>query len=338
MHEDRFFDSDANVRKVAHALHEETRALPIISPHGHVDAGVLAENQAFPEPTTLILIPDHYLLRMLYSQGIALERLGVPTHDGVAFEPDPRQAWQLFGEHYHLFRGTPSAIWLDYELHALFGVREKLKGDTAQRIYDEIAEKLASTEFRPRALFERFNIEVLSTTDPASDPLSNHAKIRASGWGGRVIPTFRPDALFQIASAGWNAHLSAFAAITQTAITNYGSFIQAIERRRADFRAMGATATDHAVEEPYTERLPDEEADRLFQRALQLKTTVGDQGRFEAHMLMEMARMSTEDGLVMQLHPGSLRNHNLALFARFGPNIGATSRSPPSTRAICAIC
>ncbi|MEP7344326.1 MAG: glucuronate isomerase [Gemmatimonadaceae bacterium] len=322
IHKDRFFDSDSGIRKVARALHEETRTLPIISPHGHVDARVLADNPAFPEPTALILLPDHYLLRMLHSQGIGPERLGVPTHDGIAFETDPKRAWQRFGEQYHLFRGTPSAIWLDYELHELFGVRVKLDGTTAQHIYGEIAEKLASLEFRPRALFERFNIEVLATTDAATDPLASHAAIRASGWRGRVIPTFRPDALFQIASHGWNAQLSDFASVVDASIANYASFIQALERRRADFRGMGGTATDHAVEEPYAERLPDEEADRLFQRALELRATAADQHRFEAHMLMEMARMSSEDGLVMQLHAGSLRNHDLALFARFGPNIG----------------
>jgi glucuronate isomerase len=322
MHEERFFDSEPTIRKVACALHEETRALPIISPHGHVDASVLAENRAFPEPTALILVPDHYLLRMLYSQGVGLEHLGVPTHDGGVTESDPRKAWQLLAEHYHLFRGTPSAIWLDYELHELFGVRVKLNGASAQHIYGEIAEKLASPEFLPCALYERFKIEVLSTTDPATDPLASHAKLRASGWGGRVIPTFRPDALFQIAAHGWSAHLSDFAAVAKTPIADYNGFIQALVRRRADFRAMGATATDHAVEEPYTERLPDEEADRLFQRALLKQATASDQRRFEAHMLMEMARMSTEDGLVMQLHAGALRNHDLDLFARFGPNIG----------------
>ena len=322
MNDDRFFDSDPVVRRVARALHEQTRILPIISPHGHVEASVLAGNEAFPEPTALILIPDHYLLRMLYSQGIGLERLGVPTHDGGRLETDPRRAWQLFGEHYYLFRGTPSAIWLDYELHELFGVRVKLNGVTAQHVYDEVSEKLASPEFRPRALYERFNIEVLSTTDTAADPLTSHATLRASAWGGRVIPTFRPDALFQIASPGWNAHLSAFAAVVKTPIGDYRAFIQALERRRADFRALGATATDHAVEEPYTERLPDEEAERLFQRALQMTASAADQRRFEAHMLMEMARMSTEDGLVMQLHSGALRNHDLDLFLRFGPNVG----------------
>jgi glucuronate isomerase len=322
MHEDRFFDSDPAVRRVARALHEETRALPIISPHGHVEASLLAANEAFPEPTTLILIPDHYLLRMLYSQGIGLERLGVPSVDGQGFEPDPRKAWQLFGEHYYLFRGTPSAIWLEYELHELFGVRTRLSGDSAQRIYDEISERLASPEFLPRALFERFNIEVLATTDRATDPLQGHTAIRASGWTGRVIPTFRPDALFQIASPGWPAHLAEFETVTGMRIRDYAGFIAAITQRRAAFRAMGATATDHDVEQPYTERLPDDEAHRLLQRALDANASEAEQHRFEALMLMEMARMSADDGLVMQIHPGALRDHDHGLRARFGPNIG----------------
>ncbi|MFL5582960.1 MAG: glucuronate isomerase, partial [Gemmatimonadaceae bacterium] len=191
------------------------------------------------------------------------------------------------------------------------------------RIYDEIAEKLASAEFRPRALFERFNIEVLATTDAATDPLRFHREIRDSGWRGRVVPTFRPDAALRIAAPSWRAEIDALAALDGAPITSYQGFVAALERRRAFFRSLGATATDHAVVEPFTQRLPDEEAERLFALALAGRATAGDQRSFEAHMLMEMARMSAEDGLVMQLHPGALRDHNERVFARYGPDKGA---------------
>ena len=323
LHEDRYFDPEPSVRRVARALYEETRHLPLICPHGHVEPRLLADNEPFPEPTALLIIPDHYIFRMLYSQGIAMEALGVPARDGAAVEQDPRKIWQLFGEHYYLFRGTPTGLWLDAELHELFGIRRKLTGESAQAIYDELLAKLATPEFRPRALFERFNIEVLATTDRASDPLTHHAAIRASGWPGHVIPTFRPDAALRIAAAGWREEIGALEQAGGVAIASFGSFVEALENRRAFFKSMGATATDHAVIEPYTERLPAADAERLFQRALRGEATTEDQRRFEAHMLIEMARMSTEDGLVMQLHPGALRDHNPRVAARFGPDKGA---------------
>lgn len=323
LHEDRYFDADPSVRRAARELYRETRELPLVCPHGHVDARLLAEDLPFPEPTALLITPDHYLFRMLYSRGVPMEALGVPTVDGAAVETDPRAIWQRFAEHAYLFRGTPSAAWLAYELHELFGVREKLDGATAQRIYDQIAERLASPEFRPRSLFERFGIEVLATTDPATDPLRWHAAIRDSGWEGSVIPTFRPDALFRIAVPGWADALAALERAVGHEIGDYAAFIRALEQRRAFFKAMGASATDHAVLEPYTARLAPADAGRLFQRARGGDVDGADQRRFEAHMLMEMARMSAEDGLVMQLHPGSLRDHNASVARRFGPDKGA---------------
>jgi glucuronate isomerase len=321
--EDRYFDPDPSVRGIARDLYERTRNLPIISPHGHVDPQLLADDAPLPEPTALIVLPDHYIVRMLYSRGIPMERLGIRPRDGGDAERDPRRIWQLLGEHYHAFRGTPTDAWLSYELYHVFGVRKKLGGGTAQAIYDEISERLASPEFRPQALFERFRIEVLATTDAATDPLDSHARIRASGWPGRVIPTFRPDALFQIAAPGWSAALDDLAAVHGRPIRAYEDFIAALDGRRAFFRSMGATASDHGVVEPFTERLPDEEAEELFRRARAGRGSPVDQRAFEAHMLMEMARMSVADGLVMQLHAGALRNHNQPLFERFGPDRGA---------------
>ena len=274
-----------------------------MSPHGHVDPRILAENAPFPEPASLIVQPDHYLLRLLYANGVPLEAL---------LKADPRRVWQVFAEHYYLFRGTPSGAWLEYELSDVFGIRDSLSGETAPRIYDEIVEKLAAAEFRPRALFERFNIEVLATTDAATDTLEHHRAIRESSWKGRVVPTFRPDALFKISSPEFDA----------LGARDYASFVRALAERRAYFKQLGATATDHGVLEPYTTLLPEEEAERLFQRARQSTATQEDERRFTAHLLMEMARMSLADGLVMQIHPGVFRDHNTDVFKRFGPHMG----------------
>ena len=323
LHEDRYFDPDPTVRRIARELYEEIKDLPIVGPHGHVDPRILAEDTPFPEPTALIIIPDHYVFRMLYSRGIPLEALGIPRRDGGPVETDPRKIWQIFGEHYYLFRGTPTGAWLDYEFYHVFGIRKKLTGETAQAIYDEILEKLSSPEFRPRALFERFNIEVLTTTDAATSELEHHRRIRESGWKGRVVPCFRPDALFRIAKPEWREELRALERLEGADIVDFPGFIRALERRRQFFKTMGATSTDHAVLEPYTELLPAEEVEALFQKARRGEATEADQRRFEAHMLMEMARMSTEDGLVMQIHPGSFRDHNALIYERFGPDKGA---------------
>jgi glucuronate isomerase len=238
-------------------------------------------------------------------------------------ERDARAIWRRFANHYYLFRGTPTGAWLDQELHDLFGVRVKLDGDTADSIYDQVAERLASPEFRPRALFERFNIEVLATTDKASDCLAAHGMIQQSGWSGRVIPTFRPDAVFRIAAPAWREELSALSATNGRPIDTYASFVAALEDRRRFFLSLGARATDHGVLEPYTTRLRPAEVEALFGRAMNGTATAADQREFEAYMLVQMARMSVDDGLVMQLHAGALRDHNPVVFERFGPDKGA---------------
>jgi glucuronate isomerase len=313
LHPDRYFDPDAGVRRAARALYEETRALPIIAPHGHVDPRVLAEDTAFPEPASLIVRPDHYILRMLYARGTPLE---------VLLEGDPRRSWQVFADHYFLFAGTPTGAWLDHELHEVFGIKVRLDGKTAALVYDEIQEKLGSPEYRPRALFERFNIEVLATTDAASDSLEQHRRIRESGFRSRVIPCFRPDSVFKIAAPEWPAALEALGRAHGAPITDFPEFVRAIKARRLFFKQMGATATDHAVLEPYTDRLAPDDAESLFQAAREGRASLDDQRRFEGHLLMEMARMSLDDGLVMQIHPGAFRNHNRQLFDRFGPDRG----------------
>jgi glucuronate isomerase len=323
LHEDRCFDSDPVVRRAARAVYEETRALPLVCPHGHVDPSLLATDAPFPEPTALLLLPDHYILRMLYSRGLSMESLGVPRRDGGTVETDPRAIWRRFAEHYTLFAGTPTAAWLDYQLHEVFGVRDKLDAASAMRVYDAIAERLRSPEFRPRALYERFNIEVLATTDRATDALEHHRALAASGWKGRMIPTFRPDALLAIAAPGWRDELCALESVSDGSITTGAQLIEALAVRRRVFKSLGATATDHGVEVPATCRLSPDRVESLFARAARGEATRQDQSEFEAHMLMEMARLSQDDGLVMQLHAGSLRNHNRSLFEAFGPDRGA---------------
>jgi glucuronate isomerase len=324
LHEDRYFDSDPIVRRHARALYDETHSLPIVSPHGHVDAAVLARNDSFADPASLIVTADHYVLRVLYSRGVPLESLGVDPIDGKPpnAEQDPRNIWQTFADHWKLFRGTPTRAWLDYELREVFGVGRDLDSVSAQQVYDAIMERLRSPEFRPRALFKRFNIEVLATTDAASDTLEHHKTLRTADLGGRVIPTFRPDALFRIASPRWLAEVERLGRVAGAAIGSYSDLMKTLARRRADFKAMGATATDHAVVVPRTERLEDAEAERLFAKALHSGATDDDQSRFQAHLLMEMGRMSVEDGLVMQLHAGAFRDHNQLVYRRFGPDRG----------------
>jgi len=319
---DRYFDPDPTTRAIARKLYSKVKNLPLVCPHGHVDPRILADNTPFPDPTELIIVPDHYIFRMFYSRGIPLESLGIPTRDGTAVETDHRKIWQIFGDNFYLFRGTPTSCWLSHEFSEVFGIRTPLNGQTAMAIYDEIWEKLRTPEFLPRALFEQFNIEVLVTTDGASDGLEQHERIRESGWGGRVLPTFRPDACVNIQAAGWREEICRLGRVTNREIVCFRSYLAALEDRRAFFKSMGATATDHAVVEPLTVDLGAMEVEAIFARALRGEPDEGDARLFTAHMLMEMARMSAEDGLVMQLHAGSSRNHNSVIFERFGLDKG----------------
>jgi len=322
--DDRYFSPDSLQNGLAVALYETIAGLPLICPHGHVDPRLFADpDYSFGSPAELLVIPDHYIFRMLYSQGIPLEALGVPRQDGGRTEENHRQIWQLFADNFYLFRGTPTGVWIRDELATVFGVTEKLNAANAQAIYDQIDEKLQSPEFSPRQLFERFNIEVLCTTDAASEPLKYHRTIAESGWSGRVLPTFRPDAVINLDAANWRQNIADLSQAAAVDITDYRSFVQALEQRRNYFKAMGATATDHAAQTAYTEHLNPVEAEEIFQRALQSTATVDDAIRFTGHMLIEMARMSIEDGLVMQLHVGALRDHNERLYAQFGPDKGA---------------
>lgn len=316
---DRYFSPEPAIRDIARALYAEVAGLPLICPHGHVDPRVFADpDYSFGTPADLFIIPDHYVVRMLYSQGVPMEDL-LPSASG---EGDHRAIWQAFAERFHLFAGTPTGMWLRDELRDIFGVEEKLTAGSAQRIYDRVAEQLATPAFRPRALYERFRIEVLCTTDAATDTLEHHQRILDSGWPGRIRPTFRPDGVVNLDAPNWRANVEQLGAVSRIAVVDYRSLIAALEQRRAFFKRMGATATDHAALTPFTARLSDAEADAIVQRALRGEAGADDAARFTGHMLMQMARMSAEDGLVMQLHVGSWRGHNRAVFERFGPDKG----------------
>jgi glucuronate isomerase len=340
--EDRFFGPEVRQRDLALYLYDRVASFPLVCPHGHVPPQLFVNPQSsFGSPVDLFILPDHYVFRMLYSQGIELERLGikpsvvrglpsngqlspssnVPVFLGV--EEDPRKIWQVFAENFYLFRGTPTGLWLNYSLYYTFGVRQKLAGDSAQAIYDQLAHRLASPEFSPRALYERFKIEVLCTTDPVSDPLESHRAIRASGWQGRILPTFRPDDVLDLERPGWAERIAELSQASGIEVSDYRSYIRALENRRAYFKEMGAAATDHAALTAYTAELSVGEADNIFQQARRGEATPTEAVRFMGHMLMEMARMSSEDGLVMQFHVGAYRNHNPLIYRRFGRDQGA---------------
>ena len=323
LHPDRLFPSDPTQRDIARRLYGEVSALPIISPHGHTDPSWFAKNEAFPDPASLFVKPDHYAFRMLYSQGIPLEQLGVPRKDGGETSSDSRAIWRLLAANWHLFRGTPTAMWLTHAFETVFGVTERLSAASADRIYDQIEECLRKPEFRPRALFERFNLEVLATTESPLDTLEHHKAIRESGWKGRVITAFRPDPVVDPEFEGFRENLAELARLTGKDTATWDGYLAALADRRRYFKSFGATSTDHGHPTAATADLPRAEAETLFDIVRRGGATAGEAELFRAQMLTEMARMSLEDGLVMQIHPGSFRNHNSLLFERFGRDKGA---------------
>ncbi len=321
--EDRLFPSDQTQRAIARRLYSEVRSLPIISPHGHTDPQWFADNEAFSNPSELLIIPDHYIYRMLYSQGISLESLGIARTDGRPVEQDPRNIWRIFAQHWFLFRGTPTQLWFNHVLHEVFGIRERLTPESADRIYDGIAECLVRAEFLPRALFERFNIEVLATTESPLDPLIYHQKLQRLKWEGRIIPTYRPDPLVDPEFGDFADHVAQLGAITGEDTATWPGYLRALAERRRFFASLGATATDHGHVSAMTCDLSDSQCEALLHKALKRTISPKESEQFRGQMLTEMARMSIEDGLVMQIHPGSYRNHNLSVFREFGRDKGA---------------
>ena len=322
LHEDRLFPTDPALRDLARALYDDVKALPILSPHGHTDPRWFAEDQPFPDPAQLFVTPDHYVFRMLCSQGVALSDLGVPRVDGGPTETDGRKIWRLFAQHYHLLRGTPSRLWLDHSFQHVFGIDRRLSAETADWYYDHIAECLAKPEFRPRALFERFDIEAIATTEAATDDLRWHAMINGSGWQGRVITAYRPDGVIDPEMAGFADNVALMGQQTGFDTTTWAGYLDAHRARRAFFIEHGATSSDHGHASARTEDLPQADAAALFAKVLRGTCTPEEADAFRGHMLTEMARMSLEDGLVMQIHPGSRRNHSDQVLAMFGRDKG----------------
>jgi glucuronate isomerase len=326
--DDRLFPAEPGVRRIARSLYEQTSSLPLVSPHGHCDPSALADNTGLGDPAFELVSKDHYLLRLLYSQGIPLQTLGVRPVDGSVREPDGRSVWRVLAENYHLFRGTPSKLWLDHTLAVVFGIDVPLGPGTADEVYDELTIRLKSDDYLPRALFESAGIEFLATTDGAVDPLEAHARIRHSGWSGRVVPTFRPDGVIDPDRPEFLLNLSRLGEMSGEDTGTWEGYLAALRTRRSAFIAAGATSSDHGHPSPTTVDLPPNEAAALFRRITQGTRRDGDAEQFRGLMLVQMAAMSMDDGLVLQLHTGSWRDHNPTVAGRFGRDMGADMPRP----------
>lgn len=324
LHEDRLFPSETSARKIARALYERVRHLPIISPHGHTRASWFVTNEPFSDPAALFVRPDHYILRMLYSQGIPFDDLEVGKNE----IDNPRNVWRIFAKHYHLFRGTPTRLWLDFAFQELFGLEERLSESTADKYFDTILDKLHTPEFLPRELFQRFNVEVLATTDSPLDSLSDHIAIRASNWNARIVPTFRPDPVVDPDTPEFTHSIEKLGKQTGENTSTWAGYLRALRQARDRFRSLGCTATDHGHPTAQTADLPAPAAAELFHKVRCTNATPGQKELFRAQMLTEMARMSLEDGLVMQIHPGCLRSHNRKVYERYGRDIGGDIPKP----------
>jgi len=320
---DRLFPADAAQRDIARNLYQGIKDLPIISPHGHTDPGWFAENQCFTDATRLLLVPDHYLFRMLYSQGIPMENLGVPRSDGGPVETDMRKIWHVLAANYHLYRGTPSSLWMDHVFYEVFGLTELFSPDTADTFYDHITAQLQTDAYRPRALLDRFNIELIATTEGAVDELPHHRALAGTPWACRVITTFRPDDAIDPEREDFVGNVSRLGEMTGKDTGNWDSYLDAMRAQRATFREFGATATDHGHPTAATADLEKAECEALFARCLSGEASAAEAELFRAQMLTEMAGMSLEDGMVMQIHAGARRNTNSLVFDRFGRDKGA---------------
>ena len=324
LNEDRLFPADPGTRSIARRLYEGISSLPIISPHGHTDPAWFSTNEHFSNAAELLLIPDHYLSRMLYSQGIDLTELGIfavnRRSDNVA---SPREAWRIFAKHFYLFHGTPSAMWLNYIFANVFNISVQLNEQTADHYFDSIGECLCRDEFRPRALFDGFNVELLATTESPVDALNHHEIIRQSDWDGNIIPTYRPDPVVDPEHERFSSALPELGELTGEDIYTWQGYLNAHRNRRTFFIRAGATATDHGHPTAMTADLPETQSGSLFDKIISGKFTTTDAEMFRGQMLTEMAKMSIDDGLVMQIHPGSFRNHNAQLFQDYGHDRGA---------------
>ncbi|MEU4482203.1 glucuronate isomerase [Micromonospora sp. NPDC023966] len=322
LHPDRALPAGDGIRAVARRIYHSTRELPLLCMHGHVDAAVLADDERFSDPAHLLVVPDHYVTRMLVSQGVTLDQLGVPRLDGTTVETDPRAIWRLFCAHWHLFQGTPSRYWLEHEITEVLKLDLAPGPDTADELYDLIDARLSEPGFRPRTLLDAFNIELMATTDSATSPLHDHSRLRDAGLGERVVPTFRPDALTHVGHPGWTGQLERLQELSGMDTGDYDGYLAALLARRAAFVAAGARATDHGHVSAAAEPLSPAEARRIYADARNGAVTPEASSAFTGHMLYEMARMSCDDGLVMQIHPGVLRDYDPDIHAAFGSDRG----------------
>ncbi|GAA3703506.1 glucuronate isomerase [Microlunatus aurantiacus] len=321
LHPDRLFPADPGVRRLASSLYDRVRELPIISPHGHVPAQWLADDVSFADPTSLLITPDHYVTRLLHGHGVDLADLGVgqDSFDEAA----SRRAFRILCEHWGAYRGTPVRFWLDAQLGDIFGIEVRPSAATADAVYDQIAERLGHPDYRARALFDRFGIEVLATTDDPCDDLAAHRRLADDpSWDARVVPTFRPDRYLEPLSPTWNTDVDRLAETSGIETGEYAGWLAAMAARRAHFIAHGAVSADHSHLDPRTDPLTDAEARHLYALARQ-----GDIGPDEAvalrrHLLFQMGLMSAEDGLVMTLHPAVRRDHHLPSSQAYGHDIG----------------
>lgn len=320
-HPDRLLPPDPQVRAVARRIYEQVRDLPIVSPHGHVPARWLSEDQPFTDPTSLLISPDHYVTRLLHASGVPLDKLGVGT--AHLTQDEAREAWRILCAHWSVFAGTPSRYWMESQLSDIFGVELRPSERTADALFDEISTKLGTAVFHPRALLRRFGIDVLATTDDPCDGLEAHAAIRrADDVTARVVPTFRPDRYLEVGRPGWTTLVDALGSAADVDVDSYDGFIRALEIRRAHFVDHGAVSADHSHADVVTLTLDPSEARRIYSAARDSSATAAESTALRRHLLVEMARMSVEDGLVMTLHPGVARDHHAPTAARFGADVG----------------
>jgi len=321
LHPDRLLPPDPATRTIARRILDEIRDLPIISPHGHVDARLLVDDLPFADPTSLLVTPDHYVTRLLHASGVSLTSLGVGR--GPLGEDEARAAWRLLCAHWDVYLGTPVRTWLETELVEVFGISVVPSEETADEVYDAIADQLVLPEFSPRNLYARFAIDVLATTDDPADDLAAHAALRADAtWSGRVIPTFRPDRYLEAGSGTWADDVARLGVVAGVDTGTYTGWVAAMEVRRAYFLAHGARSTDHSHEDVGTAPLTGSDAERIYTSALRGVASAAEGTALRRHMLLEMARMATEDGLTMTLHPGVRRNHHRPTLDAFGPDTG----------------
>lgn len=320
-HPDRLFPADPAARTVARTVYEAVADAPIISPHGHVDAAMIAADQPFPDPAALLITPDHYVLRLLHANGVPLEALGRDPRS----TPDGRAIWGQLAAHWDDFLGTPVRYWFETELHDVFGLDQAPSAANADAQYDRIASALLEPAFRPRALFDTFGLEVLATTDGPADDLAAHAQLAADPtFRGRVVPTFRADAVFDPARPDWRSVVASIGEAAGIDTGTHEGLLAALRARRQYFIQHGATATDTGVLDAGSAPLPAASRERIHAAALRGPSAVSeaDAIAYRHDMLFRWAEMSVDDGLVMQLHPGIIRNHHTPTLERFGPDAG----------------